>query len=158
MSTENDPAAGEKTPRRAEHHRQDFSAGGVVVRGDDVAVIVPKRRSNQEGKVLGLPKGHLDGDETEVEAATREVHEETGVVAEPVTRLGEISYSYERRGEQIDKRVVFYLFDYRSGELDHDHEIEQVQWIPLREAVHTLTYSGEREMVARALSRRASDL
>ncbi len=158
MSTENESAAGEKASRRADTPRQDFSAGGVVVRGDEVVVIVPKRRGNHDGKVLGLPKGHLDGDETEVEAATREVHEETGVVAEPVTRLGEIRYSYERRGQQIEKRVVFYLFDYRSGELDHDHEIEQVQWMPLEEARHALTYSGEREMVARALSRRASDL
>lgn len=139
-------------------HRKDFSAGGVVVRGDEVIVIVPKGRGSHAGQVLGLPKGHPDGDESEVDAATREVREETGVVAEPVARLGEIRYSYERRGQAIDKRVVFYLFEYRSGELDHDHEIEQVQWMPLQEAVRTLTYAGEREMVARALSRRASDL
>jgi predicted NUDIX family NTP pyrophosphohydrolase len=75
-----------------------------------------------------------------------------------VAKLGEIRYSYERKGHSIDKRVVFYLFEYRSGELSHDHEIEQVQWMPLQEAVRSLTYSGEREMVARALSRRASDL
>lgn len=145
MSTEDEPL-------------QDFSAGGVVVRDDEVVVIVPKRRGRNDGKVLGLPKGHLDGDETEVEAAVREVREETGVTAEPVARLGEIAYSYERRGQSIDKRVVFYLLEYRSGELSHDHEIEQVQWMPLEEAARSLTYSGEREMVARALSRRSSDL
>jgi 8-oxo-dGTP pyrophosphatase MutT (NUDIX family) len=139
-------------------HRNDFSAGGVVVRNDEVIVIVPKRRGSQGGRVLGLPKGHPDRGETEVDAATREVREETGVVAEPVSKLGEIRYSYERRGQPIDKRVVFYLFEYRSGELSHDHEIEQVQWVPLEEAVRTLTYAGEREMVARALSRRAADL
>jgi len=142
----------------ASRHAKDFSAGGVVVRDDEVIVIVPRRRGHQEGHVLGLPKGHPDGDESTVEAATREVREETGVVAEPVARLGEIRYSYERKGKPVDKRVVFYLFEYRSGELSHDHEIEQVRWIPLQEAVRTLTYAGEREMVARALSRRASDL
>jgi 8-oxo-dGTP pyrophosphatase MutT (NUDIX family) len=157
MSTERDHDRAEDRPERNDH-RKDFSAGGVVVRGDDVAVIVPKRRGNQGGTVLGLPKGHPDGDETEVEAAIREVREETGLVAEPVARLGEIRYSYERKGRAIDKRVVFYLLEYRSGELDHDHEIEQVQWMPLQEALHALTYSGEREMVARALSRRAADL
>jgi 8-oxo-dGTP pyrophosphatase MutT (NUDIX family) len=137
---------------------KDFSAGGVVVRDGQVIVIVPKRRGSQGGKVLGLPKGHPDGDESELEAAVREVREETGVVAEPVVRLGEISYSYERKGQPVDKRVVFYLLQYRSGELAHDHEIEQVQWMPLEEAARSLTYSGEREMVARALSRRAFDL
>jgi 8-oxo-dGTP pyrophosphatase MutT (NUDIX family) len=157
MSTEREDAAGDDAAERGSH-RKDFSAGGVVVRGDEVAVIVPKRRGNQGGTVLGLPKGHPDGDETEVEAAVREVREETGLVAEPVARLGEIRYSYERRGQPIDKRVAFYLLEYRSGELAHDHEIEQVQWMPITEALHALTYSGEREMLARALSRRASDL
>jgi 8-oxo-dGTP pyrophosphatase MutT (NUDIX family) len=159
MSTEKQPADGEHKEGRAKSqgHRKDFSAGGVVVRGDEVAVIVPKRRGSQGSTVLGLPKGHPDGDETEVEAAIREVREETGLVAEPVAKLGEVRYSYERKGHPIDKRVAFYLLEYRSGELSHDHEIEQVQWMPIEEALSALTYSGEREMVARALSRRASD-
>lgn len=153
MSTERKAAEGSDQ----DAHRKDFSAGGVVLRGDEVAVIVPKRRSGQGAKVLGLPKGHPDGDESDVEAAVREVREETGLVAEPVAKLGEISYSYERKGRPINKRVVFYLLEYRSGELAHDHEIEQVQWMPVEEALETLSYSGEREMLSRALSQRASD-
>jgi 8-oxo-dGTP pyrophosphatase MutT (NUDIX family) len=139
------------------HKRQDFSAGGVVVRNGEVVVIVPARRGRNGGKVLALPKGHPDGDESDLEAATREVLEETGVHVEPIEKLGEINYTYERRGKPVDKRVVFYLFEYRSGALDHDHEIEQVQWMPLEEAARSLSYEGEREMVARALSRCASD-
>ena len=139
------------------HRHNDFSAGGVVVRDDEVIVIVPKRRGAQGDKVLGLPKGHLDGEETELQAAIREVREEAGVLADPVEKLGEIAYSYERRGQTTDKRVAFYLLEYRSGELAHDHEIEHVQWMPLREAARILTYEGEREMVQRALSRRVSD-
>lgn len=140
-----------------DRRRKDFSAGGVVVRNGDVVVIVPRRRGASGDRVLGLPKGHLDGDETEVDAAIREVREETGVDAEPIERLGEISYTYERRGQPIDKRVAFYLLQYRSGELGHDHEIEHVRWMPLEEAARSLTYEGEREMVQRALSRKSSD-
>jgi 8-oxo-dGTP pyrophosphatase MutT (NUDIX family) len=140
-----------------EQRRKDFSAGGVVVRNGEVIVIVPKRRGAQDDEVLGLPKGHLDGDETELQAAVREVREETGVQAEPIAKLGEISYTYERRGQPIDKRVAFYLLEYRSGDLGHDHEIEQVQWMPLEQAARSLTYEGEREMVRRALSRQPSD-
>jgi 8-oxo-dGTP pyrophosphatase MutT (NUDIX family) len=141
----------------SDDRRKDFSAGGVVVRDGDVAVIVPRRRGAHGDKVLGLPKGHLDGNESELEAAVREVREETGVEVEPVDKLGEISYTYERRGQPVDKRVAFYLLEYRSGELAHDHEIEQVRWMALEEAARSLTYEGEREMVQRALSRRASD-
>ena len=114
--------------------------------------IVPARKGGHS-ETLALPKGHLDGDETELEAAVREVREETGVEAEIVEKLGEIEYTYERAGCPIDKRVVFYLLEYRSGELSHDHEIQAVHWMPLAEAVDALTHAGEREMVRRALSR-----
>jgi 8-oxo-dGTP pyrophosphatase MutT (NUDIX family) len=137
----------------------EFSAGGVVVRGDEVVVIVPVKRDAGGNKVLGLPKGHIDGRETPEEAATREVREETGIEAELVDELGEVRYTYQRGGRRIAKRVRFYLFDYRSGDVaDHDHEIEQARWLPLEEAARTLTYRGEREMVARAMSRSSSDL
>jgi 8-oxo-dGTP pyrophosphatase MutT (NUDIX family) len=122
-----------------------------------VIVIVPARRGSNDGKVLALPKGHPDGGESELEAARREVREETGVDAEPIEKLGEITYTYERKGRPVEKRVAFYLFRYRSGELAHDHEIEEVRWMPLHEAARALTYEGEREMVQRALSRYGPD-
>jgi NADH pyrophosphatase NudC (nudix superfamily) len=54
--------------------------------------------------------------------------------------------------------VVFYLFAYRGGDVsDHDTEIEEARWIPLAEAARSLTYAGEREMVARAMSRLTAD-
>ena len=39
----------------------EFSAGGVLVRGREVAVIVPTRRAADGSRVLALPKGHVDG-------------------------------------------------------------------------------------------------
>jgi 8-oxo-dGTP pyrophosphatase MutT (NUDIX family) len=136
----------------------EFSAGGVVVRDGNVAVIVPVKRGPHNDRVLGLPKGHPDGKESAEEAATREVREETGIDAELVSKLGEVRYWYQRKGRRIFKRVAFYLFEYRSGDLaDHDDEVEEARWIPLEEASRTLTYAGEREMVARAISRAATD-
>jgi 8-oxo-dGTP diphosphatase len=136
----------------------EFSAGGVVVRGGEVVVIVPVKRASDGRRVLGLPKGHLDGDETPQEAARREVAEETGVIAELIDELGDVQYRYERHGRRIAKTVRFYLFDYISGSVeDHDHEIEEARWMPLEQAARELTYEGEREMVQRALSRSVED-
>ncbi|HEX4280574.1 MAG TPA: NUDIX domain-containing protein [Solirubrobacteraceae bacterium] len=136
----------------------ELSAGGAVVRDRDVIVIVPVKRDASRRRVLALPKGHLDGSETPEQAAQREVAEETGVTADLIDKLGDVEYSYERRGRRRQKRVAFYLFTYRSGRLeDHDQEIEDARWMPLEQAVHALTYPGEREIARRALSRVSPD-
>jgi 8-oxo-dGTP pyrophosphatase MutT (NUDIX family) len=137
---------------------EEFSAGGVVLRDREVAVIVPVKRGADGDRVLGLPKGHPDGDETPEQAATREVREETGLEAELLEPLGDVSYSYARKGRRVRKRVAFFLFRYKSGDLaDHDHEIADARWMPIEEAARSLSYEGEREMVLQALSRTASD-
>ena len=108
--------------------------------------------------VLALPKGHPDNGESSIEAARREVREETGLVAEPVEKLGDVRYWYVWQGERVLKIVSFFLFRYRSGSVrDHDHEVESAEWIPLAEAPSRLAYKGEREMAELALSRLQED-
>ena len=119
----------------------------------EVVVIVPTRRAADGSKVLALPKGHPDGEESSVQAAQREVREEAGVETEVVHSLGEVHYWYQRGGRRIAKVVEFFLLRYVSGDLgDHDHEVEIARWIPAAEAAEKLTYAGERDMVRRALS------
>jgi 8-oxo-dGTP pyrophosphatase MutT (NUDIX family) len=136
----------------------EFSAGGVVVHGDEVVVIVPTRRGPHGARVLGLPKGHPEPGESAEQAALREVREEAGVSGELLESVGTVEYTYERRGRRIAKKVEFFLIEYGEGDpADHDHEVEQARWMPLAEAVTALTYPGEREIVSRVLSYRASE-
>jgi 8-oxo-dGTP pyrophosphatase MutT (NUDIX family) len=123
----------------------------VVVRGEEVVVIVPTRRAADGSRVLTLPKGHPDPGESPLEAAAREVREETGVVAEPVRELGESRYWYRREGRTIGKVVAFFLFTYVEGDIaDHDDEVEEARWMSLEEARAALSYEAEREMVTLA--------
>jgi 8-oxo-dGTP pyrophosphatase MutT (NUDIX family) len=152
------PGAGPSGARPRRGAVEEVSAGGVVVRGDDVLVVVPTRRAANGSRVVALPKGHLDGDETEQQAALREVREEGGVDADLVEPLGDVRYHYRRDGRLISKRVHFFLFAFRSGSpANHDHEIEDARWVPLEQAVMELTYPGERDMVRRVLSKTRSD-
>jgi 8-oxo-dGTP pyrophosphatase MutT (NUDIX family) len=128
---------------------REVSYGGVVVRGDEVLVIVPRGRR----RVLGLPKGGRNAGESPEQTAAREVREETGVTARVRGPLGQVDYSYRRDGRKIDKTVHFYLFDFERGDTaDHDHEVDDARWMPLDVARRRLTYPGEREMIERALS------
>jgi 8-oxo-dGTP pyrophosphatase MutT (NUDIX family) len=140
-----------RPPARAQ--AREFSAGGVVVRGEEVVVIVPTRRAADGSRVLALPKGHVDPGETPVEAAAREVREETGVVGEPVGELGETRYWYRRDGRTIGKAVSFFLFTYVEGDIaDHDDEVEEVRWVALDEARTALSHAAERDIVELAMA------
>ncbi|WP_249010922.1 NUDIX hydrolase [Conexibacter sp. DBS9H8] len=130
---------------------EEFSAGGVVYRGDEIVVITPVARAADGTRVLGLPKGHPEAGESLEAAAAREVREEAGVEGELLDRLGEVTYSYERKGRPRRKSVTFFLIRYRAGDpADHDHEIEEARWMDFDAAIGALTYVGEREMVTRA--------
>jgi 8-oxo-dGTP pyrophosphatase MutT (NUDIX family) len=148
--------SGGSRPRRGAV--EEVSAGGVVVRGDDVLLIVPTRRAANGSRVVALPKGHLDGDETAEQAAMREVREEGGVDADLVSPLGEVRYHYRRDGRLVSKVVHFFHFAFRSGSpANHDHEIEDARWVPIEQAVTELSYPGERDMVRRVLSKTRAD-
>jgi 8-oxo-dGTP pyrophosphatase MutT (NUDIX family) len=127
----------------------ETSYGGVTVRGDDVLVITPAGRR----RITALPKGGAHRGETAEETAKREVREETGITVDVRGPLGDVSYVYRRGGRQVHKTVHFYLCEFVSGSTaDHDHEVDDVRWMPLEEARTRLSYPGERAMIERALS------
>jgi 8-oxo-dGTP pyrophosphatase MutT (NUDIX family) len=134
-------------------HELETSYGGVVVRESELLVITPAGRR----RVTGLPKGGPNPGESGAETAVREVREETGVTATVREPLGDVQYWYRRGGRRVFKTVHFYLCDFVSGSTDdHDHEVEEARWIPLEEARTALTYSGERDLIERALSKLSS--
>jgi 8-oxo-dGTP pyrophosphatase MutT (NUDIX family) len=132
---------------------REFSAGGVVVRNMRGRPFMAAVRV-KDGKVLALPKGHIDPGESAAEAAAREVREETGVVGTLIEKIDDIRYWYVRDGVRVLKVVSFFLFRYRSGSVrDHDHEVDSAEWVPLAEARTLLSYRGEKEVAAAAESR-----
>jgi 8-oxo-dGTP pyrophosphatase MutT (NUDIX family) len=152
---------------------REISAGGVVLRKTpeewQLAVIEPRKdptavstgsakKKTSQKMLLALPKGLVDPGEKPEETAVREVAEETGVTAEPVAKLGDTKYAYVRTWgdkERVFKIVSFYLFRYRSGEIDQIApemriEVNRALWIPLQDAASKLAYRGEKDMVRRA--------
>lgn len=154
---------------------REISAGGVVVRNKEgewwmAAIELPasKAASADPDKpatrarskpILCLPKGLVDPGEKALEAALREVREETGITAVLVTKLADIKYVYVRTwgdGERVFKIVSFYLLRYESGRIDNIAEemrveVARAKWIRLEEAPKLLAYRGEKQMARQAL-------
>jgi 8-oxo-dGTP pyrophosphatase MutT (NUDIX family) len=133
--------------------RSEHSAGGVVIRrrsgGIDVALAA--RRTRKGDLAWGLPKGLVEKGEAPEETAVREVQEETGLVAEIVEPLGDISYWYVWEEERVRKKVTFFLMEAVGGDVSvHDHEMEDVRWYPLEEARRRASYPSERDVLRRA--------
>lgn len=92
-----------------------------------------------------LPKGKLDPDESHLEAALREVAEETGLRCTPGEELPEVRYldSSER-----SKRVRYWAMTPASGAFTPNGEVDEVRWVSLAEVADLLTYPRDAELLA----------
>jgi 8-oxo-dGTP pyrophosphatase MutT (NUDIX family) len=135
--------------RRAE---LEVSAGGIVFRrlpGEAAKYLLIRDSYNN----WGFPKGHLEGDESPAEAATRETAEETGLdhlVLHGPIRV--IDWHFRFRGRHIHKYCHFFLFESPEGEVcpQVDEGITACQWRPLNEALELLSYDNARGVLKRA--------
>ena len=137
---------------RAVRTERAVSAGGVVHRraGDGRIEVVVCGRS-KEG-LWGLPKGTPDAGESLEQTAVREVSEETGLLVEIERKIDTIEYWFvPAPGVRVHKWVHHYLMRAIGGSTDdHDHEYDMVAWMPIDEAVHTLSYENEANVVRKA--------
>ena len=123
----------------AKGHAPILAAGGIVLRGNmrpRIAIVRLRRE-----KAWVLPKGKLMPREHPRDAAKREVLEETGHDVSVHEFLGSMSYAVEGR----IKIVQFWLMRAAGAparELMGD--VKAVKWLPLKEAVATLTRPHEK--------------
>ncbi len=126
------------------------SAGGIVYRkgAAGLEIVICGRDAD---RVWGLPKGTPDQGETLEETAIREVTEETGLEVRVVDKVGVVEYWFAGDGVRYHKWVHHYLMEAIGGDPSlHDVEYDRVEWRPVEDAVRTLSFKNESEMVDKA--------
>ncbi len=126
------------------------SAGGVIHRaeGGRLEIVLVHRR---QPPLWALPKGTPDSGETLAETAMREASEETGLRVEIEEPIRSIAYFFVHGRTRFHKTVHFFLMRPIGGRLeDHDHEFDEVRWLPIDEALRLMTHATERQVAERA--------
>ena len=127
--------------------KKEKSCGAVVYKQEG-----GKRLYLIEHMALGhtsIPKGHVEGDETETETALREIREETNLDAEIDTGFRHVITYSPFPG--IIKDVVFFTAEAVTDTLiNQESEVSGLEWMELDDALRALTHDSDKEVLASA--------
>lgn len=126
--------------------KQTTSAGGVVINKDGLILVV-----NQKGQSWSLPKGHIDEGERALDAAKREIYEESGInQLELLSELG----SYQRPrialggGDDIFEQKTIFMFLFKTDQSllkPIDPENPEARWVNKDDVSDLLTHRKDKE-------------
>ena len=135
---------------------KEQSAGAVVFRIENkepcyLLLHYPtSKRAKKE--YWDFPKGHLEKDESEKQAALREIAEETGL--KEVTFVPgfkeSIQYYFRVEGKTIFKTVVFFLAFSKKKEVKISFEHQGFVWLPFLKAMKKLKFANAQRILTRA--------
>jgi 8-oxo-dGTP pyrophosphatase MutT (NUDIX family) len=127
--------------------KYEKSCGAVVYRFQDGRLFFLVEHMIQGH--TSIPKGHVEGNETEAETAVREIREETNLRVRLDTACRrETRYSPY---EGIEKQVVFFAAEALSSDMkNQESEVSSLEWLPSEEAALAMTYDSDREVLSQA--------
>ena len=131
----------------------EHSAGGLVIRrisGVLSVLLIMDGHGN-----WGFPKGHLDDGENSLEAARREIAEETGITNISLKAdLKSIDWYFRKNGIHTRKICDLYLFEASAGNPtpQASEGISRAKWVPLGDARKILTHENTREALRQGCS------
>lgn len=130
---------------------------GAVTYCNDGGVIKYILIKNLSGHI-GFPKGHAENNESELDTATREVFEETGLKPHIYTKFRH-SFGYAAPGEQLSngrkpllhKTAVYFVAGFPQSDIPNIkiQEEEVLNWwlVPYQEAIRLLNKNTDKRML-----------
>ena len=130
----------------------DFASGGIAI--DKERVLIVKNRPDPvrggDG-YWGFPKGHLEEGENPLQAALREVREETGFlvkVVESSIPISETKYTYSWKKVKVSKTVWYYKMSIvKAFSQEPDNEVEEVAIEHFESAYNMLSFENDKKLL-----------
>ena len=128
------------------------SCGIVLFHSDEFLVIQHSIESNEVQGHWDFPKGHVEDNETELETATRELQEETGIGDFRLINnfRQRITYNVHKNNATIPKEVIFFLAESSTKSIKLSSEHQNFCWLNFDLAHDRLTYSNAKEVLVKA--------
>ena len=100
-----------------------------------------------------FPKGHAEENESPLQAAQRELFEETGLTVSKWISKDLIveQYQFHRDGQRVRKEVSYYIAEVQGNEVLQKEEIKDSLWLPLDKAEERLTFPETCSIFRRAV-------
>ena len=125
---------------------------GVIVYRKSSGQIELLLIQNRFGGHWSFPKGHVEGEETEVQTALREVKEETGLDIQLEDGFRQAVEYFPK--PNVKKQVVYFLGQAQSLEIKRQkEEISRITWTDIHKAYHMVTFKNDRDLIAQASQR-----
>lgn len=138
-------------------NRNEHAAGIVTFRRDEGLIRFLLLRNAKHG-TWGVPKGHRESGESEIENALRETREETGI-EDPIIVGGfreVIEYPVASTPGPAQKEVVYFLGEVASDVIHMSAEHDACEWVTIEKAVQLIRHENL-QLVLR-LAHRAAEL
>ncbi len=132
------------------------SSGFIIYRKEknDVFYLLLKYPPREEGKEYwGFPKGHLENDEDLLEAAIRELEEETGIKKNEIDikKFKKwIKYFFKRESKNVFKIVVYFLAETKKESVELSSEHLDYKWVNYAEAKEMISFSNTEKVLSAA--------
>lgn len=125
------------------------SCGAIVYRKNrsQIELLLIK---NRYGGHWSFPKGHVEGQETEIQTALREVKEETGLDINIQKGFRQMVEYYPK--PNIRKQVVYFLGEAKTTQFKRqEEEISRIIWTEIHKAYHMVTFKNDRDLISIAM-------